>query len=258
MMRIWIAFFVLITLGGLFMESARADPFVDRVVEVNFGSPRDANFADISKVSGPPRAYDSEGLGGSLDVLNIGVDGSVTVEFTDNVIYNAPGVDFVVFENPFYVGGDYARVFLEPGYVFVSSDGDNFTSFPVNYIPPDPPQPDGDDNPDHYVNFAGTCPVFSNPENGIDPLNPAVSGGDPFDLSDIAADAAARGIDLQNIRFIKIQDVRRRIDADKDGDIIPGSTYPTVNGFDLDAIAAIHSKPPGVVSAAGEVWALYE
>ncbi|HQH12976.1 MAG TPA: hypothetical protein PLS31_11175 [Candidatus Sumerlaeota bacterium] len=233
-------------------------PFIDRVVSVQFGENNDPLYADSSKVLGPPRAYDSQGLGGSEDVLNIGVGGSVIVEFIENVIYDGEGVDFVIFENPFYIGGDFDRVYLEPAYVFVSSDGDNFTSFPVNYLPQNPPLSTGDDNPDHYIGFAGIRPVFSNPENGINPLDPSVSGGDAFDLSDIKDDAAKKGIDLQNIRFIKIQDVRRRVDVDTDGDVIPGTTNPLVNGFDLDAIAVINAKKPAVKSSAQKNWNLYE
>jgi len=148
---------LLVTIGA----SLYADPYIDRVVSVQFGESCDPLFTDTSKVLGPPRAYDSLGLGGSVDVLNIGVGGSVVVEFKDNVIYDGEGVDFVVFENPFYIGGSFDRVFLEPAYVFVSSDGDNFTSFPVNYIPQNPPLMTGDDNPDHYIGFAGIRPVFS-------------------------------------------------------------------------------------------------
>ena len=249
-------FYVLIMMlhGG----SAFCDPYIYRVVEVHFGEDHDPAFGDVSKVPGPPCAYGSQGLGGSTDVLNLGIGGWVIVEFTDNVIYDGTGVDFVVFENPFYIGGDFTKVYLEPGFVYVSSDGDNYTSFTANYTPPDPPLPNGDDNPEHYHNFAGIMPVFSNPSNGIDPLNPSVSGGDPFDLADLQDSAASHGVDLQNIRFIKIQDVRRRIDKDCDGDIIPGTSSPLVNGFDLDAIAAIHSKPPSRVSATGHVWSLYE
>jgi len=239
-------------------NSALCDPYIDRVVEVVYGTDRDSDFANPLNALGPPQSFDDQGLGGSVHVLNLGVGGCVTVEFTDNVIYDGPGYDFVIFENPFYIGGDFSRVYLEPGFVFVSSDGDEYTSFPVNYIPPVPPLPFGDDSPDHYVNFAGVRPVFSNPSNGIDPLNPAVSGGDAFDLALIRDDAEQRGIDLQNIRFIRIEDVRRREDADKDGDIIPGTTNPLVNGFDLDAIAAIHSKEPADILRTKSLWSMYE
>ena len=249
---------LLICICSILRSSVLCDPYIDRVVEVVYGVDRDPDFGNPSKVLGPPQSFDDKGLGGSLHVLNIGVGGSVTVEFTDNVIYDGPGIDFVIFENPFYIGGDFSRVYLEPGFVFVSSDGDEYTSFPANYIPPDPPLSGGDDHPDRYMNFAGIRPVFTNPSNGIDPLNPEVSGGDAFDLADIREEAERRGIDLQNIRFIRIQDVRRRVDTDCDGDIIPGTTNPLVNGFDLDAIAAIHSKEPTEILRAKHVWSMYE
>ena len=254
--RIFVYGFVILLV--LSISSAWGDPYIDSVVEFQIGDSQDASFSDSSKVLGPPCSFDDQGLGGSVDVYNLGIGGSITVEFTDNVIYDGPGIDFVVFENPFYIGGDFSRVYVEPAYVFVSSDGDNYTSFTADYMQQNPPLTAGDDNPDHYLNFAGIHPVFSNPENGCNPLNPLESGGDAFDLSDVREAALERGIDLQNIRFIRIQDVRRGIDVDKDGEIIPGTTNPLVNGFDLDAIAAIHNRVPHVVTRAGEVWSLYE
>lgn len=237
---------------------AEGDPYIDNVVKISFGENADPLYSDPAKVLGPPRSYDETGLGGSEDVLNIGVGGSVTVEFVDNVIYDGPGPDFTVFENPFYIGGDFSRVYLEPGIVFVSSDNDSYTSFPADYEMPEEVPPGGDDDPDHYHYIAGIRPVFSNPENGIDPLDPDISGGDSFDLADIALQAEKDGVDINNIRFIKIVDVIRREDRDVDGDIIIGTSNPLVNGFDLDAIAAINSKIPEEPNEAKSGWSRYE
>jgi len=243
---------------SVILSCSFADPFIDSVTGVCVGTYQDINFSDTTKVLGPPQSYDMVGLGGSEDVYNLGIGGSLSVEFTDNVIYDGPGADFVVFENPFYIGGDYSRVYIEPGIVYVSSDGDNYTSFPANYIPPTPLISGGDDNPDHYINFAGIRPVFSNPENGIDPLNPQESGGDSFDLYDIAFKAEHYKVDLQNIRYIRIEDVIRMTDTDYNGDLVPGTTNPVVNGFDLDAIAAINWRSPGIISKTEPFWSFYE
>jgi hypothetical protein len=237
---------------------AVADPFVDSVVSVTFGAAADPAFADPQRVLGPPEAFDALGLGGSTDVLNLGLGGSVTVQFVDNVIYNGPGPDFTVFENPFYIGGSFEQVYLEPGYVEVSDDGVHFVQFPCDYVVQSPPLQD-DPHPSHYLGFAGVHPVFSNSANGISPLDPAVSGGDTFDLADIAAEASAQGIDLDNIRFIRITDVYIKQGKDSQGDIIPGTNYPTPNGFDLDAISALHSRPVEQPTAASaRLWGLYQ
>src|SRR5262245_7229907 len=42
---------------------------------------------------------------GSLDVLSLGAAGEIVVGFGANAIVDGPGVDFIVFENAFYVGG---------------------------------------------------------------------------------------------------------------------------------------------------------
>jgi hypothetical protein len=55
-------------------------------------------------------------------------------------------------------------------------------------------------------------------EDGIDPLDPTVAGGDPFDLADIGAPLA---------RFVRITD---RPD-------VPGS-------FDLDAVGIVNAACP--------------
>ena len=38
---------------------------------------------------------------GGLDVLSLGLDGEIVLEFVDNVIFDGGGVDFTVFENAF-------------------------------------------------------------------------------------------------------------------------------------------------------------
>jgi len=165
-------------------------------------------------VLGPP--VGGGDLQGSLDVLSLGDGGSITLAFRDNIICDGPGVDFTVFENPFHIGSVDGPIFIEVGIVAVSQDGVNFVTFPYN--------------PVTFAGLAGLTPVYSNPDNGIDPTDPTVSGGDHFDLADVGLTWAA---------YVRITDP---------GDAIPdsGSHVPPGNsgGFDLDAIAAVHSCPP--------------
>jgi len=150
----------------------------------------------------------------STDVVSLGDGGSITLAFEDNVIVYGPGPDFTVFENAFQVPN--SGVFIEVGVVSASEDGVNFFTFP--------------NNPTTFAGFAGVTPVYSNPDNGIDPRNPSVSGGDSFDLA---------AIGLQKARFVRITDPGASVPD-------PGNSFPTPgvgkSGFDLDAIVAIHSQ----------------
>lgn len=232
-------------------------PYPERVIEFNRGTIYTPDFQDISKVFGPPQSESAAGLAGSLDVLNLGIGGSIILSFENTPIYNGDGVDFAVFENPFYINGSYSQVFLEPAFVFVSTDGDNWTSFTSRYIVQSPPL-DYDNNPAHYEGLAGIKPVFSNSQNGINPLDPNAAGGDWFDLEDIKESAEKNNVDIQNIKFVKIIDVNVKVGKDSYGNIIPGVYMPAgLNGFDLDAVASRYCREPKS-SCPSALWAVYE
>lgn len=237
---------------------ASANPFIDEVVRVEFGESQAQGFADINKVFGPPRG-NATGLMGSLDVLNLGIGGEIVVRFVEPVIYNGPGYDFTIFENPFFdqtEGKPAGSTNLEPATVAVSSDGVFFLEFPTEYLVQDPPLT-VDAMPAHYIGFAGLNPVFSHPDNGIDPLDPSVSGGDPFDLDDLLGLPGAEQIDFENIRYIRIRDVGLN-PTDSQGTPLPVPPQPAANGFDLDAIAVLNGKPDtGLTGLDSDDWAYY-
>ncbi len=216
---------------NLILSAVNADPFVDRVVEVNYGEGAgfgQENFPDIV-LGGPEGAGDMQG---SLDVLSLGDGGYIILEFTDNIVVNKEGPDFIIFENPFFIGGDPENVFAEVAFVEVSQDGEHFIRFPNDYRPNESKP----NSPENWIGFAGVNPVYANSENGIDPKNPDLAGGDAFDLSLVKLDW---------IKFIKIIDTGEGDNAQRDdnGDLIydPGTPGGTSAGFDLDAICAIHS-----------------
>jgi len=161
---------------------------------------------------GPP--FGGGQLQGSLDVVSLGNDGSITLSFDDNTIVDGPGVDFRVFENPF-VNGSGGQVFTEVGIVSASADGVNFVPFPH----------DGST----FAGLAGVAPVFSTPDNGIDPRSPD-AGGDAFDLA---------AIGLASARFVRITDPGAAIRDPGNVFPVPG---PGKSGFDLDAIVAVNSQ----------------
>lgn len=174
------------------------------VAVVSFDAGANAGFGQNRMprvVEGPP--VGGGNASGSTDVLSLGVGGQVVVELGEEIV-DLPGPDFTVFENAFqYAGGIYA----EPGAVAVSDDGVSFTEFPCD--------------PDAGVvaTCAGMHPVYSNPNNGLSPLDPSVSGGDPLDLADLGVTRA---------RYVRIRDLG-----------LGGTAAPTA-GFDLDAIAVVH------------------
>jgi hypothetical protein len=163
-------------------------------------------------VYGPP--VGTGDLFGSLDVVSLGDQGEIIVEL-GHYILDGPGPDFIVFENPFLIGGDPTNPFAEPGEVSVSEDGKTWSTFPCM----GPFECDINGYP--YGSCAGWHPIYSNPDNGISPFDPAVSGGDVFDLADIG---------VKRAKFIRIRDMNR---------VCSGA--PSA-GFDLDAISIINAE----------------
>ena len=72
-----------------------------------------------------------------------------------------------------------------------------------------------------YTGCAGWHPVYSHPDNGIDPFDLDVAGGDAFDLAEVGVAKA---------RYIMIVD---------DGD---SGAFGTTAGFDLDAVAVVNGE----------------
>ncbi len=222
------------------------DPFIDQVISLKYGSPVDPNagFLNPLTVLGPPQGA-ADGRSGSFDVLNLGKGGEIVVRFFDPVIYDGTGADFTVFENPFFInvsGYSPGSTYLETGTVAVSSDGKFFLEFPTDYIVQSPPLT-MDASPEHYQGFAGLRPVFSHPSNGISAIDPAVSGGDPFDLAELRGLPGSENIDFENIRYIRIRDTGDN-PFDSQGDPLPEPPSAGIDqGFDLDAIAVVNGKP---------------
>ncbi len=137
------------------------------------------------------------------EILSLGENGEIILEFKDNYIYDGDGTDFTVFENAFYFFGT-TDPFIEAAIVSVSMDGETWYEFPWDTTT--------------FVGFAGVTPTFDTQN----PLNPELSGGDQFDLSIVG---------LTHAKFVKLKDL---------GSIKKEGTF---NGdFDLDAVVAINSK----------------
>lgn len=141
-------------------------------------------------------------------IVSLGMGGEIVLRF-DAPIVDGDGVDFTVFENAFhYMLGSRERLYAEPAEVAVSSDGVSYAAFPFDSLTLD--------------GCAGTMPT-----NGDrSPFDPAVSGGNGFDLAELGVDS---------IRFVRIRDVTAIVASD------PAHPFwdPTLSGFDLDAVVAI-------------------
>lgn len=201
---------LLLLTGAFGFRFPEADPYVDRIVSFEPGE--GAGFGqdklpDI--VLGAPRGHGK--LEPSDHVLSLGKGGKITLEFVDNEVIDEEGPDFIVFENAFLnaPGDDPGNGFFELAKVEVSADGKEWKEFKFDAI--------------SRKGCAGHHPVLANPdENDIDPIDPEKAGGDAFDLKEVG---------LKMIRFVRITDLDNASGANG------------TMGFDLDAVAAVHSRP---------------
>ncbi|MBX3229039.1 MAG: cell surface protein [Labilithrix sp.] len=173
-------------------------PFITKVVSFTPG--RCSGFGATQMpgiVMGPPKGAGT--AAGSFDVVSLGKGGEIVVSLEPNAIVDGEGADFVVFENAFIAAGS-TEVFVEPGEVSVSDDGETWKTFPCTATQAP------------WGACAGSHPVM---EDG--------TGGDPYDLADVG---------LTRARFVRI--------VDKTVSGICNSQGPNNYGFDLDAIQALH------------------
>ncbi len=183
-------------------DTGEPDPFADLALlftpgeAAGFGADR---YPEI--VYGPPQGA---GDAGSLDVLSLGREGLIVLELTDIGIVDGEGPDLLVFENPF-------TGWLETGRVAVSEDGETWHEWPC----------DAEDAAGGYPGCAGVGLVWSHPDNGIDPTDPAVAGGDAFDLADLG---------IERARYVRIVDSGAN------------SYEGTSGGFDLDGVAVVNGE----------------
>ena len=184
-------------------DEANEDPFADAVVSFTPGDYAgfgESLYPDI--VLGPPQGGGAGG--GSTDVLSLGDGGEIVLEFTDMVAVDGPGVDLLVFENPF-------TGWYETGFVAVSEDGATWFEFPCDPF----------DDANHYPGCSGVEPVLSSTANGIDATDPAVAGGDAYDLADVG---------LVTARYVRVRDSGANVYTGTSG------------GYDLDAIAVVNGS----------------
>lgn len=191
----------------------------DRVVSVEYGEMGGRGSGNLPEsVLGPPDTVGRETVStiDPAEILSLGLGGEIILEFVDHVVIDGPGVDVTIFENAFvYRLGGKDKLYAEPADVSVSVDGMEWHTFPFD--------------PTTLEGCAGVTPTHGD----NDPSDPSVSGGDGFDLSTIG---------IPWFRYIRLRDVSRIILDD------PSHPFydATINGFDLDAVVAVHYMVDGL------------
>jgi DNA-binding beta-propeller fold protein YncE len=188
---------------------------VEGVVSASYGAGAGQGQGELPDViAGGPRGGGENAS--SSDVLSLGAGGELVVHFGPYDIVDGPGADFIIFENPFLVGP--YQPYAEPAVVGVRSDGaSEFAEFPcdLSLASGDPAAQSWP-----YPGCAGVHPVLANvDENTIPPDEPALAGGDAFDLASLSLDRA---------RHLRIRDAGQ------------SQMGATTRGFDLDAVVLIH------------------
>jgi len=152
-------------------------------------------------VLGPPMPL---GLNkGATDVVSLGVGGEIVLDLGEEV-FDQPGADLIVFENPFIPRRQPDSVFAEYGEVSVSIDGQTWSTFPC-------------DPPDTIESCAGWRPGLAYDPEQVIPLDPVLTGGDALDFKTVGIESA---------RFIRIRDLST------------SGAAPSA-GFDLDAVGYV-------------------
>ncbi len=151
-------------------------------------------------------------------ICSLGMGGEIIVGFRNAVIRDGEGPDFTIFENAFFTSLGGGRIYAEPGRVSVSRDGVTFVDFPFDSLT--------------LAGCAGHTPTMGK----ANPYDAAASGGDAFDLADIGMDS---------VRYIRITDISTIV---KDNPKHP-NWDPTISGFDLDAVLALHLEQTGATSS---------
>jgi len=248
-------------------QTAPGNFFASRVIEYSPGVGNEL-FPDPQLALGGPRGLGW--LSGSLHVVTLGVQGRLVLGFRPGeALTDGAGPDLIVAENPFGVSTRFAELVR----VGVSTNGVDFAFFPTWCGLTEQVPPYGRIDPSQVGGFAGVEPVFANtgpppPEgqgNDVDPFDPEATGGDLFDLAELADhDLVVQGkVDLGRIYYVKLVDV---LGDGSEQDSLGSPVYdPTGNmdppygdetSADIDALSVVNGLPapaPGDVNRDGLV-----
>jgi len=188
-----------------------------------------ASYLPGSGVSDPKWMMPSQAFGpagtDTTAVVVLGNGGTITLTF-DTPITDGASWDFAVFENSFA-----SDIFLELGFVEVSSDGSHFARFDSAF--------------QGAVTPCGSCSGTAAEIGGLAGAY-MVGYGTPFDLAALRNSPLVRdgSVDLTAIKYVRIVDIvgdGTTLDSFGRGIVDPISSGPTA-GFDLDGIAVLNQR----------------
>ena len=172
----------------------------------------------------PTQAFGPAGTD-TTAVVVLGNGGTITLTFA-SPITDGDSWDFAVFENSFA-----SDIFLELGFVEVSSDGSHFARFDSAFRGPTAP--------------CGSCSGTAAQIGGL-AGSYMVGYGTPFDLAALRNAPLVRdgSVDLTAIKYVRIVDIvgdGATLDSFGRAIVDPISSGPTA-GFDLDGIAVLNQQ----------------
>ncbi len=239
-----------IAFSSLSLVAGAQNRFASNVVNFSPGPNGNPSFADPSRALGGPQGGGISN--GSLDIVVLGIGGSLTLGF-DVTIVDGPGADFTVSENGFSFAAP-NEIFAEVAFVEVSTNGVDFARFPTRYAGPLGPLPPFGTSPmGTFGGLVGGLPGVANVfTNTVDPFDPVVSGGESFDLADLALHPLVSGglLDLNDIHYVRIVDVQEGVHVDSFGALIWDHGGAT-SSADIEAVSVIHYA--GGVAANGPI-----
>lgn len=179
---------------------------------------------------------------GGLDVFSLGVtatpasaqDNYITLAWSGRTVIDGPGTDFVVFENALAIEPG-VRHFIEAAVIELSRDGQSWVAMPYDYLNAD--ETVYSDDPGLWSGFAGVQPVLLHEEdNPVDAFDPALAGGDHFDLAALPDDGGeAAAIKREGFAFLRVTSAASIVNADT-GELFPRDIV--AGGADVDGVYA--------------------
>jgi hypothetical protein len=188
-----------------------------------------ASYLPGTGVSDPKWMMPSQAFGpagtDTTAVVVLGNGGTITLTF-DSPITDGDSWDFAVYENSFA-----SDVYLELGFVEVSSDGSHFARFDSAF--------------QSSVTPCGSCSGTAAEIGGL-AGSYMVGYGTPFDLAALRNSPLVRAgaVDLTAIKYVRVVDIvgdGTTLDSFGRGIVDPISSGPTA-GFDLDGIAVLNQR----------------
>lgn len=191
----------------------------------------------------------------SLD--NSGTSAYVVLRWAGKKIKNGSGIDFIVFENAFNIGGNAATRFMDLAFVELSNDNINYCGFAPDYT--NSPETTYSNNPAKWSRFAGRTPVLYNVDtNNLTAAQmfqdndanyePDLAGGDAFDL-DLLSDSNYYNtgcsttlrdeLKANGFTYLRLTPANRRNNPDTGAVFVKDGVS---NGPDFDGIVARYAQ----------------